>query len=36
MWFLIGIIVGALGVTIGKPYLLKAWEWLKSKFTKIS
>ena len=32
MWFLIGLLIGLVCGAIAQPYLLKAWDWIKSKF----
>jgi predicted small secreted protein len=36
MLFIIGLIIGIACGVIFKPYVISAWEWIKSKFTKTS
>jgi len=36
MWFIVGLLIGLVCGAIFQPTVLKAWEWIKSKFTKTS
>lgn len=34
MWFIFGLLAGVVCGIVFRPYILKAWEWIKSKFSK--